>query len=125
MHAHRACAHLSLFLLGSSPKKTKRDEHELLNVFFLYIYIYTILHVNIYITCVHNNYTYPTRYVTVKTFPKIGAFFCKGLPACMHIGHARHSFVVLCLSNIKQQRNDEGFHCKIIFIIYIYNHLLK
>ena len=26
-------------------------------------------------------------YVTVKTFPKIRAFFCKGLPACMHIGH--------------------------------------
>ena len=26
--------------------------------------------------------------VTVKTFPKIGAFFCKGLPACMHIGQA-------------------------------------
>ena len=24
--------------------------------------------------------------VTGKTFPKIGAFFCKGLPACMHIG---------------------------------------
>ena len=23
--------------------------------------------------------------VTVKTFPKIGAFFCKRLPACMHI----------------------------------------
>ena len=26
-----------------------------------------------------------TNHVTVKTFPKIGAFFCKGLPAYMHI----------------------------------------
>ena len=58
-------------------------------------------------------------YVTVKTFSKIGAFFCKGLPACMHIGHA-YLFVFLGTSSPKIQTSKVIKYSVRLFIIYIY-----
>ena len=47
-----------------------------------------------YVTCI--------QHVTVKTFPKIGAFFCKGLPAYMPIVHA--TACPICVVDYQQHK---------------------
>ena len=63
----------TMFIRLQALQFTPRYVHIHCILYNAYIYMYTCL-------------TTYTEDVTVKTFPKIGAFFCKGLSACMHIG---------------------------------------
>ena len=65
--------------------------------------MYTCTHlIRAYTYVVISNNDYKVRSVTVKTFPKIGAFFCKGLPACMHIGHDSTDLLPISLYNLQE-----------------------
>ena len=67
-----------------------------------------------------------TGHVTVKTFSKIGAFFCKGLPACMHIVHDLLQCYFCVVFQHKNNTEVDKFYVKCLLLyIYIYIYKIK